>query len=111
MAIKFSRFQDQPAILITVSNQRPLNSSTATLNKISGRRRKARNSDNNTNKTIGASTFHILDLTRAKIAWPSNSQPESTTWSDINWDSSVAKRLWVATEELVLRGFIKPSAK
>src|SRR5581483_4837194 len=110
MAIKLSRFQDQPANRITTSKQSPLNTSTARLSRISGGRRKASQSERSTKNTIGATTFHMLALTREKIARPSSSQPESQTSWRGNCDSRTWSRAVPAAPWLVAE-LSKPSAK
>src|SRR2546422_5989046 len=81
MAIRLSRFHDQPASRMTVSRQSPLSSNTPRLNKTSSQRRNASHKDRSTRQIIGARTFHMFALTLEKIALPSNSQPESQTSS------------------------------
>src|ERR1051326_2283966 len=92
-AIRLSRFHDQPASFITESRHSPLSNRTPTLSNISRGRLNASHSDNNTRQIIGASTFHILALTRAKIACPRSSHPESQTWSRGNSDSRAELQL------------------
>src|SRR5437667_1147573 len=102
MAIKLSKFQDQPASFITESRHKPLSKSTPRLNNISRQRRNASHRDSSTRRIIGASTFHILALTREKMASPSNSQPETQTCSRGNW-------AWSAELQLVGRASRLPA--
>ena len=76
-AIKFIRFQVQPASAIVASRHTPLKPNTAKPSRISVARRNANHSESNTSTTIGVTTCHIFDCTRFNVAWPSSSQPDS----------------------------------
>ena len=83
--------------------------STARLSKTSGQRRKASQSERRTKPIIGASSFHMLLLTREKIALPRSSQPDNHTLWRGNADSSEASRARAVASPL-FSGSISPSA-
>src|SRR5947207_1619793 len=88
MAIKLSKFHDQPARRITANRQMPLMTRTIRLREISRARWNAMNRESRTRKIIGPTTFHMFALTRMKISWPNICQLESQTWSFGSSDSS-----------------------
>ena len=99
-AIRFIKFQVQPASAIVASKMIPLKHSTAKPSKISVARRNANQSESSTSTTIGVTTCHILDCTRLSVALPSNSQPDSSAWFCARFfdkaASSAASTLFVA---------------